>query len=183
MGSMPNVQVILGSVRAGRLCPKVADWVVELGRRSTTLNYELIDLADWPLPMDDEPGIPAQGIYAQAHTRAWSEKIAGGDGFIFVTPQYNWGYPAGLKNAIDHLYKEWHGKPVTIISYGGHGGSKSSSQLQQVITGLKMRPTETMPQIVLTREMINGAPVEPAAHFRPHEDSVRQALAELVALV
>ena len=46
--------------------------------------------------------------------------------------QYNWGYPAALKNALDFLYKEWHNKPAGIISYGGHGGGKAAAQLQQV---------------------------------------------------
>ena len=133
----PTVQVILGSVRAGRLCPKVSAWVIGIGRASTGLNYELVDLANWPLPLDDEPGIPALGEYAQEHTRAWGRKIATAAAFVFVTPQYNWGYPAALKNAIDHLYQEWGGKPVTIVSYGGHGGGKCAAQLRQVTTASK----------------------------------------------
>jgi NAD(P)H-dependent FMN reductase len=178
---VPTVQVIMGSVRVGRLCPKLAAWVIDIGRRSTGLTYELVDLADWPLPMDDEPGIPARGGYAQAHTQAWSRKIAGADAFVFVTPQYNWGYPAGLKNAIDHLYGEWTGKPVAIVSYGGHGGGKCAAQLRQVTEGLKMRPVATMPGITLTHDMIKGDPVEPETDFRDQAEAVRQALAELVA--
>ena len=97
---VPTVQVIGGSLRAGRLCPRLAAWVIEIGRASTGLSYDLVDLADWPLPMDDEAGIPALGGYDQEHTRAWSRKIAGADAFVFVTPQYNRGYPAALKNAM-----------------------------------------------------------------------------------
>jgi len=177
------VQVILGSVRAGRLCPNIAAWVMAIGRAATRLNYELVDLADWPLPMDDEPSIPARGGYAQEHTRAWSRKIAAADAFVFVTPQYNWGYPAVLKNAIDHLYAEWRGKPVAIVTYGGHGGGKAAAQLRQVTEGLKMRPVETMPGIILTHEMIKGGPVAPETDFQLHTEAIRHALAELAVML
>jgi len=178
-----TVLVIMGSIRAGRHCPKLAAWVIDIGRASTGPNYGLVDLADWPLPMDDEPGIPAQGGYAQEHARAWSRKIAGADAFVFVTPQYNWGYPAVLKNAMDHLYAEWGGKPVAIVSYGGHGGGKAAAQLRQVTEGLKMRPVATMPGVTLTHEMIKGGPVEPEKDFQPHAEAVRQALTELVVIL
>jgi len=170
----------MGSTRSGRLCPKIASWVVAIAQASTNLKYELVDLADWPLPMNDEPGIPELGAYAQEHTRAWSRKIAGADAVMFVTPQYNWGYPAPLKNALDHLYQEWNGKPVIIVSYGGHGGDKSAAQLKQVAEGLKMRPVPTMPAITLTREMIQGGPIDPQKDFQAYAGSIRQALAELL---
>jgi NAD(P)H-dependent FMN reductase len=124
-----TILVIMGSTRASRLCPAITAWVTGIARATTAQNYEIIDLSDWNLPMDDEPGIPARGSYTQKHTIAWAEKIAGGDGFVFVTPQYNWGYPAALKNAIDHLYAEWRGKPAVIVTYGGHGGGKCAAQL------------------------------------------------------
>jgi NAD(P)H-dependent FMN reductase len=75
-----------------------------LATEADHLAYEIVDLQGWHLPFGDEPGIPAQGVYGHDHTRAWSAKVAAADGFIFVTPQYNWGYPAPLKNARDHLY-------------------------------------------------------------------------------
>jgi NAD(P)H-dependent FMN reductase len=179
--SGPTVLVILGSVRAGRLCPTLASWVIGIGRASTSLHYQLVDLADWPLPLSDEPGIPALGSYAREHTLAWSRKIAGADAFVIVTPQYNWGYPAILKNALDHLYKEWAGKPLIIVSYGGHGGDKCAAQLRQVAEGLKMRPVATMPAIELTREMIAGGPVDPQTDFQAHVDEIRRAFGELAA--
>jgi NAD(P)H-dependent FMN reductase len=141
----PTVLVLMGSTRAARLCPKITSWVISVAEVASDLNFERIDLGDWPLPMHDEPGIPALGRYTRDHTRAWSEKVAGADAIMFVTPQYNWGYPAALKNAIDHLYKEWVGKPVVIVTYGGHGGSKCAAQLRQVTDGLKMRTVQTMP--------------------------------------
>jgi NAD(P)H-dependent FMN reductase len=169
----------MGSVRANRLCPKIASWVVAIAQASTSLNYELVDLADWPLPMTDEPGVPEGGVYVQEHTRAWSRKVDSADAFVLVTPQYNWGYPAPLKNALDHLYKEWGGKPVVIVTYGGHGGSKCAAQLRQVAEGLDMHPVATMPGITLSRAMIVGGAVDPEKDFRAHSGAIRQSLAEL----
>jgi NAD(P)H-dependent FMN reductase len=178
----PAVLVIMGSVRAGRLCPTIASWVIGIGRASTSLSYELVDLADWPLPLSDEPSIPAVGNYVQEHTRAWSRKVARAGGFVFVTPQYNWGYPAVLKNALDHLYKEWVGKPLMIVSYGGHGGGKCAAQLRQVADGLKMRPVTTRPTITLTRQMIeSGGPVNPEKDFQAPVEDVLRAFGELAA--
>jgi NAD(P)H-dependent FMN reductase len=179
----PSVLVVLGSMRAGRLCPTIASWVVSVAEASTDLTYDLVDLTDWPLPMDDEPGIPALGGYTQAHTRAWSAKVASADAVMFVTPQYNWGYPAALKNAIDHLYKEWTGKPVVIVTYGGHGGTKCAAQLRQVTEGLKMRPVSIMPAITLTDDMMLSGKVDPEQDFQAYADTIRQAAAELAALL
>jgi NAD(P)H-dependent FMN reductase len=106
--------------------------------------YELslIDLNDHPLPLYDEPAVPSQikhsSQYKHAHTREWSEFISSYQAFIFVTPQYNWGYPASIKNAIDYLYHEWAAKPAMVVSYGGHGGGKAAAQLQQVLEGINM---------------------------------------------
>ena len=111
----------------------------------------LIDLAAWNLPLFNEPTIPSQitthSEYGQPHTRAWSLEIQKHSAFIFILPQYNWGYPAVIKNAIDYLYYEWHGKPAIIVSYGGHGGVKAAGQLRQVLHGVGMNVAETMPAL------------------------------------
>jgi NAD(P)H-dependent FMN reductase len=100
----------------------------------------------------DEPGIPARDPPVHEHTRSWSRKVASLQGFVFVTPQYNWGYPAALKNALDYLYVEWNGKPAVIVTYGSHGGRKCAEQLQQVLTGLKMSLPTAALAISITRE-------------------------------
>jgi len=176
--------VIVGSVRPRRIAPQVADWVARVGRETTGGDFEVVDLRDWPLPMDDEPEIPAAtGDYALAHTRAWSRKVGGAAGFVFVTPQYNWGYPAPLKNALDHLYREWAGKPAMIVTYGGHGGGRCAEQLQQVCEGLHMAPVSTRTGLVLARHRIeaNAGEVDPPTEFAAHLDELRQAFAELAA--
>lgn len=175
--------VVLGSTRAGRICPQVAAWVAQLGREHTTLDYEIVDLADWPLPADDEPAIPALGPYAQAHTRAWSDRIARADALVFVAPQFNWGYPAVLKNAIDHLYSEWRDKPLAIVSYGGHGGTRCAKQLRQVAASLHMRIVPAAPALPLSDAVIReGAALEPARDFRAQAATTKRALAQLEAL-
>ena len=177
------ILVIAASVRPKRIAPQVAAWVAALGREAMDEVFEVVDLKDWPLPMDDEPEIPAAGAYGEPHTRAWSAKIDSAAGFVFVTPQYNWGYPAPLKNALDHLYREWAGKPVMVVSYGHHGGNRCDEQLRQVCQGLNMKPVATRTQLVISRERIeaNSGDIEPGSEFAAHLPDLRQALAELAA--
>jgi NAD(P)H-dependent FMN reductase len=142
-----------------------------------------LDLADWPLPMDDETTIPALGTYESERTRAWSGKIDAAAGYVFVTPQYNWGYPASLKNALDHLHREWRHKAAAIVSYGGHGGGKCAAQLRQVLEALKMRVALTMPALVLTDTMIRATSVYPGHELVLHAPEIEQAIQELSALL
>jgi NAD(P)H-dependent FMN reductase len=173
----------MGSVREGRRNPQIADWVLSIARASDQGSFERIDLRDWPLPADEEPGIPARGVYTSENTCAWSAKIARADGFVIVPPQYNWGYPAALKNALDHLYTEWNGTPVMIVTYGGHGGGKCAEQLRQVAGGLKMQPTDTMPAIEIAGEAIAKNTPQTGEDLQPFEASLQQALRELAALL
>ncbi len=174
-----EVLIIMGSVRANRRCPDITAWVAGLVAEAAPLSCEIIDLADWHLPLDDEPEIPAIGPYNSAATQAWSDKVASARGFIFVTPQYNWGYPAALKNAIDHLYREWRNKPAVIVTYGGHGGNKCAAQLRQVFDGLKIQTMPTMPALELPSAVVHGAPLDVAAQFAPHAAAVTAAVREL----
>ena len=153
-----KIGVIISSTRSPRAGPQIAHFVtqaIEDASQSSTTNnnggsnnptLHLIDLQQWNLPFFDEPAIPMfvtdASQYAHSHTRAWSAEVASHDAFIFVTPEYNGGYPASIKNAIDYLFFEWNGKPATVVSYGGHGGSRSSAQLRQVLQSVRMRVTE-----------------------------------------
>ncbi|KAI8638270.1 SPCC4B3.06c protein [Parasitella parasitica] len=150
-----NVGVIIASTRPSRIGHKLTNWVLSAITIKHTLNLEIIDLQEWDLPLFNEPEIPAKGeqYYSSEKTRQWSKKIASKDGFVFVTPQYNWSYPAVLKNAVDYLYNEWNDKPVAIVSYANRGGGKAAEHFRQVLHGLKMRPVETMPAICLTKDM------------------------------
>ena len=102
---------------------------------------DVVDLAEFKLPLLDEPNHPRLRQYTNPHTHEWSEKVDGADAFVFVTPEYNHGYPASLKNAIDYLHHEWRNKPVGFVSYGGvAAGTRSVEQLQQVVTAVKLYP-------------------------------------------
>jgi NAD(P)H-dependent FMN reductase len=175
------VLVIAASLRPRRIALHIAQWVAKIGRETTSGDFEVVDLKDWPLPMDDEPHVPATGDYEHEHTRAWSRKIDAAGAFVFVTPQYNWGYPASLKNALDHLYREWAGKPAMIVSYGGHGGDKCAAQLSQVCQGLHMALIPTRVGLTLPRSLIeaNAGDVEPATQFASHLGDLRRAFSEL----
>jgi NAD(P)H-dependent FMN reductase len=153
------IAVIIGSVREPRVGPEVTSLVLDILNAHEPIDihhhpdYDLqeIDLKDHPLPLFDEPVIPAhvptKMNYVHSHTKKWSETIARFDAFIFVTPQYNWGYPASLKNAIDYLFNEWKGKYAMIVSYGTRGGGLASGQLKQVLEGVRMKVVETRPAL------------------------------------
>jgi NAD(P)H-dependent FMN reductase len=180
----PKILVVIGSVRPQRIGPDVAAWVAAIGRETLAATFELVDLRDWPLPMDAEPGIPAHSQYQYPATKAWSAKISGADAFVFVTPQYNWGYPAPLKNAIDQLYAEWRDKPAAIVTYGGHGGGKCAAQLREVLTGLKMQLAPTMPALTLPHDQVRANPgsIDAPSAFSTSRDDVATALREMHSL-
>jgi NAD(P)H-dependent FMN reductase len=177
MAASRNVLIIMGSVRDGRRCPAIVAWAA--ARRPSSLACEVVDLREWHLPMDDEAAIPATGEYANDHTRAWSAKVAGADGFVIVTPQYNWGYPAPLKNALDHLYKEWSGKPLMLVTYGGHGGDKCAKQLRTVAKGLHMKTVWTSPALAITRAQILGAPFDAERDLNRYVPTLKRAWRQL----
>ena len=138
---MPKLHVILASTRPGRAGEPIADWFVERAVAHGAFAVELVDLADVALPFFDEANHPRLRRYEHDHTKAWSARIDAADAFVFVTPEYNYGYPAPLKNAIDFLHFEWQHKPVGFVSYGGvAAGTRAVQQLKQVVTTLKMLP-------------------------------------------
>lgn len=136
----PKIQIIVGSTRPNRIGGNVAEWLYSLAAKQLDADFEIVDLADIKLPLLDEPFPARAGQYQNQHTLRWSEKVQEADGFVFITPEYNHGYSAVLKNALDYLYHEWAGKPVAIVSYGIQpgGGSRASGQLRQVVEELHM---------------------------------------------
>jgi NAD(P)H-dependent FMN reductase len=139
--SNPVLQIIIASTRPGRVGPSVADWIYERAVAHGGFDVELIDLAEVNLPMFDEPKHPRFGEYMHQHTKDWSATIRRGDAYIFVIPEYNYGFNAAIKNAIDYLNSEWNHKPVGFVSYGGvAAGTRAVQMLKQVVTTLKMVP-------------------------------------------
>ena len=137
----PTLQIIIASTRPGRVGPAVADWIYDRAVAHGGFSVELVDLAEVNLPMFDEPKHPRFGEYSHQHTKDWSATIKRGDAYVFVMPEYNYGFNAVIKNAIDYLNREWRGKPVGFVSYGGvAAGTRAVQMLKQVVTTLKMVP-------------------------------------------
>jgi len=101
---MIKLAIISGSTRPGRKAEAVARWVHEFARQRRDADTKIIDIADFQLPLLDEPVPPSMGQYTKAHSKAWAARTAPFDAFIFVTPEYNHGTSGALKNAIDYLY-------------------------------------------------------------------------------
>lgn len=135
-----HIQIIIGSVRKGRTSLPVARWVHERASRRSDFSAELVDLQEWNLPMFDLAKPPAMGAYEDPLQQRWAEQVARGDGYVFVCPEYNHGYPAALKNALDYLYAEWRRKPATFVSFGSVGGARAIEQLRLVLVELQMAP-------------------------------------------
>jgi NAD(P)H-dependent FMN reductase len=138
---MPRLTIIIGSTRPGRAGVPIATWFLDRARLHGGFDVNIVDLAELGLPLLDEPHHPRLREYRNQHTLDWSAIVEAGDAFVMVTPEYNYGYPAALKNAIDYLHHEWRDKPVGFVSYGGvAAGTRAVQQLKQVVTTLKMVP-------------------------------------------
>src|SRR4051794_17955061 len=137
----PKLAIIFASTRPGRRGLPIAQWAYNRAAEYGAFDPELIDLAEVNLPFMDEPNHPRLRQYTHEHTWAWSGRIDAADAFIIVTPEYNYGMVAPLKNAIDYLHQEWQYKPVGFVSYGGvAAGTRAVQMTKQVVSTLKMVP-------------------------------------------
>jgi NAD(P)H-dependent FMN reductase len=161
--SQPHLQIIVGSTRPGRRGLAVATWFHDLAVRHAGFDVELVDLAEVGLPLLDEPRPPQRGEYVHEHTRRWSETVRAGDAYMFVVPEYNHSYGAATKNALDYLAKEWAGKPVSFVGYGGvAAGARAIQALVPVVSALGMVPLAHSVNIPFIRHAIT-----PDGRFEP----------------
>jgi len=174
---MTKIGIILGSTRPGRVGAGVAQWVFENASKRTDAEYELVDLADFPLPHLDEVMPPAMGQYQNEHTKQWAAKIGSFDGFVMVTPEYNHSTSGVLKNAIDYLHAEWNNKAVGFVSYGSVGGARAAEHLRLIVGELKMADVRTQVALSLFTEFVNFSEFLPGEHQR---DSLERLLDEVV---
>src|SRR2546430_3288789 len=135
-----HIQIIVGSVREGRRAKPVADWVYAQAASRQDCSVELVDLKDWNLPLMSLAKPPILGDYEDPLQQRWAQTVARGDGYLFVAPEYNHGYSAVLKNALDYLYAEWVRKPASFVTYGGVAGARGVEQLRLVLIELRMAP-------------------------------------------
>jgi NAD(P)H-dependent FMN reductase len=175
----PVLQVIIGSTRPGRVGSAVADWIVERARARGDFEVEVTDLAALNLPIFDEPRHPRLRQYEHQHTKDWSAIVDRADAFVFVIPEYNYGFNAATKNAIDYLHQEWQNKPVGIVSYGGvAAGTRAAQMLKQVMSALKMVPVTDSVNIPFVAEKLDED-----RRLKPNEIMEQAATAMLDELV
>jgi len=140
---MMTISVIVGSTRQGRFSEKPAQWILQQLRQREGIEARLLDLRDFPMPFFDQPGPPAmpgRPPYEHDVVKNWTAQIAASDGFVFVTPEYNYGTSAVLKNAIDWVYPEWNRKAAAFVSYGSAMGARAVQQLRETAIEIQMAP-------------------------------------------
>ena len=138
-----TISVIIGSTRQGRFSEKPAQWILQQLRKRDTIEARLLDLRDFPMPFFDQPlppAMPGRLPYEHDVVKKWTAQIAASDGFVFVTPEYNYGPAAVLKNALDWVYPEWNRKAAAFVSYGGAAGARSVQQLRETAIELQLAP-------------------------------------------
>jgi NAD(P)H-dependent FMN reductase len=175
---MLKVGIIVGSTRPGRKADAVAKWVYEIARKRTGVEFEVVDVRDFHLPLLDEPVPPSMGQYSQPHTKTWAAKIAGFDAFVFVTPEYNHGTSGALKNAIDFLFAEWNNKAAGFVSYGSAGGARAVEQLRLVMGEIQIADVRSQVMLSLFTDFENFTTFKP--HPR-HEAAVNAMLDQVIA--
>jgi NAD(P)H-dependent FMN reductase len=177
--SQPTLHIVIASTRPGRVGLPVARWVEERARDHGQFAVEVVDLAEVDLPFMDEPKHPRFQQYEHEHTKRWSATVQRADAFIFVMPEYNFGFNAVIKNAIDFLHVEWEYKPVAFVSYGGvSAGTRAVQMLKQVVTTLKMAPLVEAVSIPFVAKFLDDD-----HHLEPNdtmEESLVAVLDELV---
>jgi NAD(P)H-dependent FMN reductase len=164
-----KILIIIGSTRQNRFSEKPADWIFNEAKKRKEFEVELVDLRDYPLPFFDEPISPSmiKEPYSNENVKILTKKVKEADGFVIVSPEYNHGYPAVLKNVFDYVYKEWNRKAIGFVSYGTVGGARSVEQLRQVTVELQMAPIRQAihipPQLffdIVTRKNTDPKPFE-----------------------
>jgi NAD(P)H-dependent FMN reductase len=162
-----EIGVIVGSTRPGRRAPGVARWVRDEAEQHLDLSARLVDLADFDLPLLDEPRPAIMGDYEHPHTRAWAAAVAPLDAFVFVSPEYNRSFSAALKNAIDFLYAEWRDKAAGFVSYGvDAGGARSVEHLRSVMAELHVATVREHVALSVGDDFTDGAPAPRAHHAK-----------------
>jgi NAD(P)H-dependent FMN reductase len=136
-----KLNTVICSTRPGRLGPVIAEWFHNVALEYGVFDAALVDLAAFNLPIYDEPIHPRHRNYQNPHTKAWAESVGSADAFVFVTPEYNYGTPPSLLNALNYVYAEWNYKPAAFVSYGGiFGGGRAVQMTKMTLNTLKMAP-------------------------------------------
>jgi NAD(P)H-dependent FMN reductase len=173
---MTRLAILIGSTRPGRRAPAVAQWVARTAKFRAGVEVEILDLAEFALPLLDEPVPPAMAEhYTQEHTRRWAAAVDAVDGFLFVTPEYNHAIPGALKNALDFLHREWNDKAAGFVSYGSAGGVRAVEQLRLVMGELRVADVRAQVSLNLVDDFDSaGLPAPREFHHDALADLVDQ---------
>lgn len=161
---MLKVAIIVGSTRPNRKAEVVANWIYDTLKGRKDAVFEIVDIKDFNLPLLDEALPASMGSYSQPHTKTWSVKIASFDSFIFVTPEYNHGTSAALKNAIDFLYVEWNNKSAGFVSYGYNNGIRAVEQLRIIMGALQIADVNAQVALSMHQDFSDFSIFKPSAH-------------------
>jgi NAD(P)H-dependent FMN reductase len=161
---MTRIAIIAGSTRPGRKARAVADWVHSIAAGRDDAEFTVVDLAEVGLPHLDEPVPASAGQYQHAHTRDWAGTVAGFDGFVFVTPEYNHSTSAALKNALDFVYAEWNNKAAGFVGYGATGGIRAVEQLRLIMAELQIADVRAQVALSLFSDFTDMTKLTPAPH-------------------
>ena len=175
---MLRVGIIAGSTRPGRRAAAITKWVYDILKDRQDAEFEIVDIEDYKLPLLDELVPPSRRQYSKAHTKAWSAKIDSLDAFIFVTPEYNHGTSAALKNAIDFLFHEWGNKSAGFVGYGGSGGIRAVESLRLVMGEIKVADVRAQVALSLLTDFENYTTFKPQ---EKHEKAVHAMADEVIA--
>jgi NAD(P)H-dependent FMN reductase len=175
---MVKIAVVVGSTRPQRRSRQVADWVLSKASARGGADFEMLDLADYDLPLLDEPMPPSMGNYIQPHTKVWADAVSKFDGFIFVTAEYNHSVPGALKNALDYLYAEWNNKAAGFVSYGSAGGVRAVENLRLITAELQMAGVRAQVALPFAVEFENFTNFTPSASA---EEALEPLLEQLIS--
>lgn len=174
---MPRLLIVIASTRPGRVGLPVGQWFDARARAHGGFEVELVDLLELDLPFLDEPHHPRLRQYTREHTKEWSAKVQAADAFVFVMPEYNHGFTAPLKNAVDFLHQEWNYKPVGLVSYGGvSAGTRAAQMLKPVLVGLRMTPVFEAVSIPFVAQFLADGVLEPNETMEQAADAMLSEL-------
>ena len=177
-----KVKIILGSTRPNRFSEQAGKWILEEAGKIAGISAGVLDLRDYAMPFFNEPVSPSykQEPYKNEAVARFTLKIAEGDAFIIVTPEYNRGTSGVLKNAFDWVYQEWNNKPVGFVAYGSVGGARAVEQLRLVAVELQMAPIRSAVHIPAHWTLLDDTGILKAGALAPYQQAAEGLLTQLV---
>jgi NAD(P)H-dependent FMN reductase len=161
--ALPRLNIVIASTRPNRIGFPVAKWFQQAALQHAGFDVHIADLLEFALPVYDEPHHPKLRKYVHEDTKRWSKSVSAADAFVFVMPEYNYGTPPALVNALNYVYNEWNFKPCAFVSYGGvSGGIRAVQMTKQIVTTLKLVPIFEAVVIPFVAQQIKDGTFTPA---------------------